>query len=126
MFDLSVFSNLFAEQCFGFLQLFHQPAGVFQLMSVDDGVECGENPCPEPVGVAAQPLDVLYGISGRLPGPEFGPGDIHGIGTAVYCRDADVSCPGGSQEFKISHQLHLRAVICCLAVAPYFGSEEIF
>ncbi len=46
----------------------------------------------------------------RLPRPEGRAGDIHGIGPAVDCRDADVRRPGGSEEFEISPlRLRLRS-----------------
>ena len=101
-------------------------AGLAVFTVIDYGVQGGENPCPEPVRMYAKPPYVLHRITGSLPCSEFGTCYIHGIGTAVDCRNADVSRPGRSQQFKFPHQLHLRAVICCFAVWPYLGSFVIF
>ena len=86
----------------GLLQLLQQPAGLRNLLLVNQRIESHINAHAEPMRILAQPADVLHGIAGRLPRPEGGAGDINGIGTAVNGRDADIRRPGGGEEFEIS------------------------
>ena len=57
------------------------------------------------MGIPAQPGYFFYGIACVLPGPEIRTRNIHGIGTAVYGRDADVCISCRSKQFEWSHLL---------------------
>ena len=92
-----------------------------QFAFIYNGIDGSQDPHPEPVCVGAQPPDILHGIAGILPGSESWPCNIHGIGTAVNCRDADFRIPCGGKEFEFRH--YLRTSSCCFAVAPYWGSS---
>ena len=62
-----------------------------------------EHPCAEAVGVAAQFLYVLEAVASVFAGAEVGTGDIYGIGTAVYGRDADFLVSRRSQKLTAAH-----------------------
>ena len=62
-----------------------------------------EYPCAEAVGVAAQFFYVLEAVACVFAGAEVGAGDIYGIGTAVYGRDADFLVSRRSQKLKAAH-----------------------
>ena len=119
--------------CPGIPESMHQSSGLLQLIVIQDGVEGDEYPRPEPVRIPAQVFDVLHAVPGGLSCPECGTGNIYGIGTAVYCCNADVTVSRGSQKFQLPrrvlkslHQLHWRACICAFAVAPYLAWLSTF
>ena len=77
------------------------------------------------MGIAAERPYVLKRISSCLTSPELRSGYIHSIGTAVYCRDADICVSCRSKQLKFSHNDYLlRASNCCFAAAPSLGSER--
>ena len=89
--------------CFPYLA--HHFPYIIDFIVIDDGVQCDEYFCPEQVGMPAQPCYVADVIPGSLSCPESRSCNIYGIGTAVDCRDADVSVPCRSKKFKLSHPL---------------------
>ena len=102
-----------------------QPFCVRKLVIIKDGVECQEYPRSKEVGIFTKPSDILHGVACVLAGTERRSGDIHGIGTAVDCCDADVSVSCRSKKFEVRHYL-LRAAIICFAWAPNLASFWIF
>ena len=80
-----------------------QPFGLGELIIKKNRVECQEYARSEPVGIFRESPDALQRVSGCLPRPERRPGDIHGIGTAVNRRDADVSISCRSKKFEELH-----------------------
>ena len=74
----------------GFHGTEYAAAGFLQLVLEDDGVEGQIDPGAESVSVVRQYGDVSEGVARRLACPEGRSGYIHGIGTAVDGRDADV------------------------------------
>ena len=76
-----------------------------QHLGVQDGqfviahryVEGYEHPHAKAMCMGAEPLYLFDGVTGRLARPEIGPRNIHGIGTAINCCDADVCISGRSQ-----------------------------
>ena len=87
----------------GFIQFFQHLPCIFQFAVVDDRVEGYEDLRSESVRISAQSGYVIDVISRGLSCPEPRPCDIYGIGTAVDCRDADVSVPCGSKKFQLPH-----------------------
>ena len=87
-------------------------AGVFYFMHqascpvcfpvVEDCVESNEYSCPISVGISAERGDVPDVIPGGLSGPERRTRNIYGIGTAVDCRNADVTISCGSKKLRLS------------------------
>ena len=81
----------------------HQRIGLVQFIIEQYGIQCHEDSCPEFVGIPAEGSKVIHAVACRLPGTECRPCNIDGIGTAVYCRDADFYILCRSQKFQISH-----------------------
>ena len=55
------------------------------------------------MGIIAEPCDFADRIAGILAGAELRACNIHGIGTAAYCRNADVCISCRSKKFYWSH-----------------------
>ena len=87
----------------GLLVIEHQTVALLQFTFEDESVDGNENTRPETVGVFAEPGNLRNRIAGIFPCPERRPCDIHGIGTAVNCRDADIRISCRSQKLEISH-----------------------
>ena len=110
--------------CAGFLHSEHLPVGGFQLVVVQDCVQRHEDPDTESVGMFTQSSDVVDPVTRCLSGSELRTGDIHSIGTAVDCCDADLVISCRSKQFKLSlHYLIVSSI--CFAVGPNLGSERI-
>jgi hypothetical protein len=89
----SVVSNLLQEG---------EPAGAFELIVAQDGVDGDEDAGMKAVGVAHQALDVGHLIAGLVARAKARPADVHGVSTMVDRGDADVGIAGGRQEFEFS------------------------
>ena len=74
----------------GLRSLEHCLPGRFQFVLVDERVEGQKYLYAELMGISGQFGDVIEAVARGFPGTERGAGDIYGIGTAVYGRDADV------------------------------------
>ena len=82
------------------LHLHHGAGCLVKLFLVQYCIESDKNAATESVGMAAQDGKVLHAVSGRSPCSELRPCHIHGIGTAVDCRDADILIPCRSKKFE--------------------------
>ena len=87
-----------------FLDFQHLPVCGLKLVVVEYGIERNEYARSESVGITAQRPDVIYAVASCLACSELRTGNIHSIGTAVNCCDADmcVSCRGKQFEL-LSH-----------------------
>ena len=63
--------------------------------------------------VLAEPPDVIHLVARRLARTELRSGDIHSIGTAVYCCDADLVISCRSKQFKLLHRLEGLELLLC-------------
>ena len=90
-----IYTGVFGIMC-------HLP-GRLKFIILDEGVQGEEYPRPVAVCMPAQLLYVLHRVAGRLAGPESRPGNVNGIGTAVYGCDADIQIPRRSKKLKFLH-----------------------
>ena len=64
--------------------------GFLQFIFIENGVYRNKYPCSIAVGIVAQVPYVFNGVSCSGAGPESRPGNVHGIGAAVYCGFSDI------------------------------------
>ena len=95
-------------------------AHLLQLLLVQDGIDCHINTRIKGVRIAYKLLYLLQGVACGLPCAKRLGCNIYSIGTAAYCRNADISIFGWSQKLKL--YLHnaaalalQKSAICLLA-----------
>ena len=87
----------------GILDLPAEGADLLLLPLVKADIDRYEHSRPEFMGIVAKTRYLSDGITGVLAGPESRACDVNGIGTAVNCRDADISRSRRSEKFKGGH-----------------------
>ena len=85
------------------LELMHHGPGLGNFFWFKQGIYRGIDAYAESMGVLAQGGDILDGISGRLPCPEGGTGNVYGIGAAIDGGPANLCISGRGQEFQPAH-----------------------
>ena len=91
------------------------------LVVADNSVDSQKDTRAEKVRVVTQFPDVFKAVAGGLAVSEHRAGDVNGIGTAVYRRDADRFIFRRSEELERTH--YLREFRAFWASAPNLGSE---
>ena len=89
-------------------QLLHQFPGLGNFLRLQQGVYRGIDTHAKAVGVGAQLPDILYAVSGCLPGAKGRAGNVHGIGPAVNGRDANLCRPCRRQQFQGNHAAKIQ------------------
>ena len=81
----------------GFVEIPDKRSCLRQFLIAEQGVDRGIYPRAEAVGIFREDGNVRHGIPGGFPCSERRSCDIYGIGTAVYCCNADVLILGRSE-----------------------------
>ena len=89
--------------CSGSSDILQHPPSLLQFILKKNRIQGHEDSCPETMGVRTKPRNLPDFIPRSLPCTEFRSGNIDRIGTAVNCRDADVSISCRSKEFQLTH-----------------------